>query len=267
MSHSVMPTAMILAAGKGTRMRPLTNHTPKPMLEVQGKPLLQHHLEKLWLAGVSKVVVNTSYLADVIESYIASEGFQRLLQTFADTHQLSPAEPLSVVLSYEGEQPLETAGGIVKALPELTSCSQMPFIVVNGDAWCDMDYHYLVKRAHSLATGNALAELVLVANPAHNRCGDFVLSDPLTVGQASLLKNKSEALLPAESAYTFSGLSVLTPALFEDCDQNAGALGPLLRAHTAQGRLQGCYYDGYWLDVGTPERLSELERHLVSCRA
>ena len=263
MPDNCSPVAMILAAGKGTRMRPLTNHTPKPLLLVQGKPLLQHHIEKLWLAGVREVVVNTSYLADLIATFIASEEFKTLLTTFSTDNALNDEPPLTVVLSYEGEQPLETAGGIIKALPELITSSNSPFLVINGDAWCDLDYQYLVNRAYALANEPALGELIMVNNPNHNPEGDFVLSQSVQAGDSTQLKNKTEHAENNECSYTFSGLSILKPGLFEGLDEKAGALGPVLRASIDGGHLFGCYYDGYWLDVGTPERLSQLNEYLA----
>ncbi|GAA3910252.1 N-acetylmuramate alpha-1-phosphate uridylyltransferase MurU [Litoribacillus peritrichatus] len=225
--------AMILAAGKGTRMRPLTDDCPKPLLKVAGLPLIEHHLRKLKRAGVTHVVVNCAYLAEKVEAYI---------------HQ-RPDDGLDIYCVNEGQEPLETAGGIVNALPQL---GERPFIVVNGDVWTDFDYRLLVQAAEALIVSDRLGELVLVNNPVHNPAGDFAV-------ESSVLRNKSES----NDHYTFSGLSVFKPQLFRSLSRDSGALGPMLRSWANQSLLSASVYPGYWLDVGTPERLIALEDRIA----
>lgn len=217
--------AMILAAGLGTRMRPLTDHTPKPMLKVAGKPLIQHQIERLVAAGVNEIVINHAYLGEQIESYL-KDGAQ-----------------FNCSISYSAEsEPLETGGGIFKALPLL---GEDPFLLVNGDVWIDMDYGELTNR-----TSRELAHLVLVPNPEHNPKGDFVL-EGMNVGYGE-----------ANERYTFSGVSVIHPQLFEGCEPGVFKLAPLLKKAMDKQQVSGEVYSGYWLDVGTPERLTELEQHI-----
>ncbi|GLQ33394.1 N-acetylmuramate alpha-1-phosphate uridylyltransferase MurU [Litoribrevibacter albus] len=225
--------AMILAAGKGTRMRPLTDHCPKPLLPVNGQPLIEWHLQKLKAAGVTQVVINASYLAHQIEDYIAQRS----------------ADGLNIQVINEGEEPLETAGGIANAKALLGA---NPFILINGDVWVDLDYRHLVTRAQ---TEEASGCLILVSNPEHNTRGDF------GIGQSGRLVNLS---CEPDATYTYSGLAVFDSALFESLSSEAGALGPHLRRWADDGRLSAEVFDGYWLDVGTPERLAELDEKLLS---
>lgn len=230
--------AMILAAGLGTRMRPLTDHTPKPLLKVAGKPLLEHQINRLIDAGVDAILINISYLAEQIEDFIASRLW-----------------PVSITLSYE-QEPLETAGGIQKALEQGDLDSEQPLILVNGDIWCDYNLCQLPELTPCIA-----AHLVLTTNPEHNPAGDFLLSD-----DGKVHRKPSSAEIADMPAYTFSGISLLNPALIPD-SQTAPpplALGPLLKQAAEKGRITGEYYSGYWLDVGTPERLNQLEQHLLS---
>lgn len=222
--------AMLLAAGRGERMGSLTASCPKPLLPVAGKPLLQYHLERLAAAGFHQVVVNAYYRAHDIESFLA--GWQD--------------NPVAVKLIVEPEL-LETGGGIHNAL---TLLGDEPFVVVNSDVWTDFPLATLTQQQEKLSAGNDLAHLVLVSNPDHNPAGDFALVD----GQ--YVENSGHNLA------TFSGVSVLTPALFERCTPGRFALGPLLREAVAKGKVSGEVYDGAWVDVGTPERLQRVEDSL-----
>jgi len=237
MNKQVM--AMILAAGKGTRMRPLTDNCPKPLLMVSDKPLIEWHLQKLKAAGVSRVVVNCAYFADKVEAYFSAR----------------PDDGLEITVINEGDEPLETAGGIVNAMRYL---GDEPFLVVNGDVWIEFDYSKLVQKAKALKEQGLL---VLVQNPEHNPKGDFAV-DPL-----GMLKNLTAASVDDTSSYTFSGVSILSPALFEALSISSGALGPFLRQWIDQSLLEASVFDGYWLDVGTPERLSALEDRLLAVGA
>jgi len=218
--------AMILAAGKGERMRPLTLHTPKPLLTAGGLPLIEHQLRSLMRTGYRDIVINHAWLGEQIEAYLG-DG-----ERFGAHIRYSP----------EGE-PLETGGGIFKALPLLGDGA---FVIVNGDVWSGYDYSRL-----RLPEG-ALAHLVMVDNPAHHPAGDFALDD----GRLANLPAPGRAL-------TYSGIAVLHPALFEGCSHGAFKLAPLLREAMAQGRVTGEYFSGPWVDVGTPERLAEVEQLLA----
>ncbi|MDR0211781.1 MAG: nucleotidyltransferase family protein [Pseudomonas putida] len=221
--------AMILAAGKGERMRPLTLHTPKPLVPVAGQPLIEYHLRALATAGFTEVVINHAWLGQQIEDHLGDGA------RFG----------LSIRYSPEGE-PLETGGGIFKALPLL---GDAPFLLVNGDIWTDYDF----ARLRTPLKG--LAHLVLVDNPGHHGRGDFRLD-----GQQVVDGDEAPGTL------TFSGISVLDPALFEGCQPGAFKLAPLLRHAMGEGRVSGEHFQGHWVDVGTLERLAEVER-LIGERA
>jgi MurNAc alpha-1-phosphate uridylyltransferase len=215
---------MILAAGRGERMRPLTDRMPKPMLEVGGHRLIEYHLAALAALGVREAVVNLSWHGERIREAIgdgASHG-------------------IAVRYSEEGPEPLGTAGGIVAALPLL---GPAPFLVLNGDVWTDFDLRAL------RAPGPSLAHLVLVDNPAHHPRGDYGLD---AGGRAT----SGSALL------TFAGVSLLDPALFNGCEPGFRALKPLFDAALAAGRLTAQRHGGVWRDVGTPARLAELDADL-----
>ncbi|AZL66637.1 MULTISPECIES: N-acetylmuramate alpha-1-phosphate uridylyltransferase MurU [Pseudomonas] len=221
--------AMILAAGKGERMRPLTLHTPKPLVPAAGKPLIEYHLEALARAGFTEVVINHAWLGQQIEDHLGDGS------RFGLRLRYSP----------EGE-PLETGGGIFKALPLL---GDAPFVLVNGDIWTDYDFSALQ------APLQGLAHLVLVDNPGHHGRGDFrLLGELVTDGD------------DAPGTLTFSGISVLDPALFDACQPGAFKLAPLLRKAMAAGQVSGEHYRGHWVDVGTVERLADVER-LIGERA
>ncbi|MFK3973242.1 N-acetylmuramate alpha-1-phosphate uridylyltransferase MurU [Pseudomonas sp. NPDC087358] len=217
--------AMILAAGKGERLRPLTLHTPKPLVRVGGVPLIEYHLRALEAAGVAEVVINHAWLGQQIEDYLGNG--QRL--------------GLNIRYSPEGE-PLETGGGIFRALPLL---GDEPFLVVNGDIWTDCDFAGLA------APLKGLAHLVLVDNPLHHPGGDFALVD----GQV-----RDDASLPR---LTYSGIAILHPQLFAGCSDGAFKLAPLLRDAMAKGQVTGEHFSGRWVDVGTHERLAHVEQLLA----
>ncbi|TFH88695.1 nucleotidyltransferase family protein [Billgrantia azerbaijanica] len=216
--------AMILAAGLGTRMRPLTDRCPKPLLPVGGKPLIVHHLERLARAGIREVVINVSYRAEQIMA------------------ALGDGSDVGVTIAWSREEePLETGGGIRQALPLL---GDAPFLLVNGDVWCDLDPATLPPL------GDDLAHLVLVDNPDHHPAGDFHLD---TDGRVHAV---------GEPRLTFAGLSLLAPALVADQVPDAFPLAPLLKHAMAGGRVGGSHHRGAWVDVGTPERLAALDARL-----
>ncbi|PSJ23181.1 mannose-1-phosphate guanylyltransferase [Halomonas sp. ND22Bw] len=216
--------AMILAAGLGTRMRPLTDHCPKPLLPVAGKPLIVHHLERLATAGIHEVVINVSYRAE------------QIIEALGDGHEFG----VDIAWSRE-DAPLETGGGIRRALPLL---GEAPFWLVNGDVWCDIAPDALPPL------GDDLARLVLVDNPDHHPNGDFHLD---TSGRVHP---------EGEPRLTYAGLALIDPALVADHDDGAFALAPLLREAMAAGRVAGHHHRGAWVDVGTPARLEALDRTL-----
>jgi MurNAc alpha-1-phosphate uridylyltransferase len=208
-------TAMILAAGLGNRMRPLTDHKPKPLLEVGGKPLILWHVEQLKKAGFQKIVINVAYLGQQIIDYLGDGSKYGVNIIFSDERE---------------EGALETAGGIVKALPLLTET----FLVVNGDVWTDYKYinNFELKK-------NTLVHLVLVKNPKHNLKGDFFLSGK-------------------EEKYTFSGIGYYSKDLFASIDYAKLPLAPLLFEAANNNKLRTEYFDGRWYDIGTPQRLNWL---------
>ncbi len=223
--------AFILAAGRGERMRPLTDHTPKPLLSAGGKPLIVWHLERLAAAGFREAVINHAHLGGQIEAALGNGS----------------AWGLSIRYSPEPPGALETAGGIANALPLL---GDQPFLVVNGDIWCDWD----VTRAHPLA--GRLAHLVMVPNPAHHAGGDFSLA-----GERVIVAQGGETL-------TYAGIGVFSPAFFSNVPPGAVMkLRPLLDAAIAAGTLTGERHGGRWVDVGTPERLAELDAELQGIAA
>ncbi|MCG7898670.1 MAG: nucleotidyltransferase family protein [Candidatus Thiodiazotropha lotti] len=217
--------AMILAAGRGERMRPLTDSMPKPLLPVAGKPLIVHHIERLAKAGYREIVINHAHLGEMIED------------------RLGRGDQWGVAIDYSAEgQALETGGGIFKALPLL---GDSPFLVINGDIWCDVDLTQLNLEPDDLA------HLVLVPNPAHNPLGDFYLLDErLSDGSGEML--------------TFSGIGLYDPQLFSGCRAGAFPLAPLIRQAISLGRVSGELHVGEWIDVGTPQRLEKLEQKLDS---
>jgi len=223
--------AMLLAAGRGERLRPLTERLPKPLVEVGGKPLIGWHLERLAAAGVSEVVVNVSHLADAI------------------VERLGDGRRFGLAIRYSREaEPLETAGGIAKALALL---GREAFLLVNGDIYCEVAFAALAN----VDLGGRLAHLVLVPNPPHRAQGDFALDAAGLVGNAG------------EPRYTYAGVAVVSPQLVSGLRPGEKApLAPLLREAAERRLISGELYRGLWQDVGTPERLSELESTLASRR-
>ena len=221
-------TAMILAAGRGERLRPLTDHTPKPLIEVGGKPLIEHHLERLAAAGIERVVINLAHLGHRIREHIGS----------------GERWGVRIAYSLEGERAedaLETAGGIRAALDRLGR----RFLLINGDVLSDIDYAELAALA---LPPDCRFHLVLVDNPAHNPAGDFAI-DPT----GRLVEDSDRRL-------TYAGVGLFDSALFADLPPGRRPLGPLLREAIAQGQGCGQHHRGDWLDVGTPERLAEADR-------
>lgn len=234
--------ALIFCAGLGERMRPLTDQTPKPLLEVGGAPLVVWHLRKLAAIGVTDVVINLSWLAD---------QFPRALGD-------GSAFGVRIAFSHEGPVPLETGGGMLHALPLL---GEAPFLAVNGDVWTDLDFATLPRAP----AGDA--HLVMIDNPPHHPRGDFCFSDG-----HRLQPRRDDA-----QNFTYSGIGVYRPEIlrdwrtaFEAADPNAGLdaqpprfpLAPLLRAAMARGMVTGHHHAGRWTDVGTPQRLAELDAQL-----
>ena len=216
--------AMILAAGRGERMRPLSDRLPKPMIRITDKPLLQYHIEALAAAGVEELVINHAVMGEMIEEYFGNGGPFKL----------------RIVYSAEGETPLETGGGIKQALPLL---GDAPFIVVNADIWTGYEFSRLPAKPVGLA------HLVLVDNPDHHPEGDFAL-------HGDAVENTGDGLL------TYSGIGVYRPALFAKTTAGAFPLAPLLRRAIGQGQVSGEWYRGEWHDVGTPQRLETLRKIL-----
>lgn len=215
--------AMILAAGRGERMRPLTDETPKPLLKAGGRRLIEYHLECLAQAGFREIVINHAHLGEQIEEV------------------LGDGSCYGVRISYSAEgRALETGGGIFKALALL---GDGPFLVINGDVWCDYPYARLRERQVELA------HLVLVDNPPQHPHGDFVLD------RGEVHDGDGERL-------TFSGIGIYHPRLFAGCEPGAFPLAPLLRRAMAEGAVSGEHYQGRWFDIGTPQRLQELDRLL-----
>jgi len=215
--------AMILAAGRGERMRPLTDNCPKPLLMVGGHKLIEYHIQALVTAGISEIVINHAYLGEMIEHYLG------------DGRRYGA----EIIYSPEAEA-LETGGGIFKALPLL---GDAPFVLVNGDVWTDYDFTHLPKKI------NSLAHLVMVSNPAHNLSGDFALQgERLSQG--------------GESKLTYSGIGIYQPDLFSACSEGRFPLAPILKKAMNENNVTGEYFSGQWVDVGTPERLAALDKKL-----
>jgi len=215
--------ALIFAAGRGERMRPLTDATPKPLLEVGGKLLIEWHLDRLAAFGVRHVVVNTSHLAGQFPEALGDGAQWRL----------------HIAYSYEGSEALETGGGMLRALPLLGSA---PFMAINGDVWSDFDFSALPHQPAGLA------HLVMVDNPPQHPLGDFALRD-------GRLFDEPLARL------TFAGIGVYRPELLAGHAPGKFSIAPLLRAAMRDGQVGGTHHRGRWSDVGTPQRLAELREH------
>lgn len=229
--------AMILAAGRGERMRPLTDDCPKPLLQVGSEPLIGHHLRRLAAAGVVDVVINHAWLGEKIEA------------------RLGDGEAYGVRITYspEGGKGLETAGGIATALSLL---GEEPFLVINGDVLTDIDFAAMAAYAHTLSEQGDWAHLWLVANAPHHPTGDFVLDD----GRVRSEGEQGHRL-------TFSGVGVYHPCLFAHTPPYQPAkLAPLLRQAMADQRVGGQYHQGLWLDVGTAERLQQANKLAAAWR-
>ncbi len=213
--------AMILAAGKGERMQPLTAHTPKALLRVGGVALIEHQVRRLATAGYCDLVINHARFGDQIEAALGN------------------GTELGVRIQYsaEGDAPLETGGGILRALPLLGAG---PFAVINADVWTD----YPLDRLPGAIDG--LAHLVLVSNPTHHPQGDFGLQD-------------GHIVLESPQKLTFSGIGVYRPELFDECSPGSFPLAAVLRIAASHGLVSGKVYPGLWMDIGTPQRLAEIE--------
>lgn len=224
--------AMILAAGRGERMRPLTDHTPKPLLLAGGEPLIGRHLRRLKAAGINEIVINHAWLGAKIEAALGT----------------GDAYGVRIAYSPETEGGLETAGGIATALPLL---GNEPFLVVNGDIFTDFDFQAAVQTAQTLSE-NHLAHLWLIDNPPHHPNGDFILQPnsllSANCGDSGSLK------------HTFSGIGIYRPELFTNTPPHQAAkLAPLLRSAMTKQQVGGSLHRGLWLDVGTPERLAQAD--------
>lgn len=222
------PMAMILAAGRGERMRPLSDSVPKPLLEAGGKPLIVHLIERLARAGIRDLVINHSHLGEQVERYLGDGS----------------RYGVRIAYSHEAGGGLETGGGIFKALPLINTD---PFLVVNGDIWTDYPFERLPARPAGVA------HLVLVDNPSQHPRGDFALRDGRVHAEG-------------EPRLTFSGIGLYARALFAHCQPGKFPLAPMLRAAMAQGQVSGERYAGDWRDIGTPQRLEELDRELCRSR-
>jgi N-acetyl-alpha-D-muramate 1-phosphate uridylyltransferase len=219
---------MILAAGRGERMRPLTDTVPKPLLPVQNKPLIVHLLENLVSRGFTEVVINHAWLGSQIQAALGNGGRWKI----------------NIHYSPEGELGLETGGGILNALPLL---GDNPFLIVNADVWTDFPFDQLVLK------NSSLGHLVLVDNPPQHPAGDFVLTTNTVANEYRHdIDDKSQQRL------TYSGIGVIRPELFADCQPGKFPLAPLLRQAATHNRLSGEYYQGKWEDIGSPERYAQL---------
>jgi len=241
---------MILAAGKGERMRPLTLGRPKPLLDVGGMALIEHHLYALATAGFRDVVVNQSWLGEQIPVALGDGS----------------RYGLSIAYSAEGPEPLETGGGIFRALPLLCPIGVEPFLVLNGDVWMQYPYGDLREKYSQGLPGKDQAHLVLVPNPDHNPRGDFTaeagrMVEPVPGMAPDTAVASRIAELPK---YTFSGLGVYHPSLFNACVDGKFKLAPLLRTAAVNSRVSVEVFEGDWLDIGTPERLDALNARLRS---
>lgn len=224
--------AMILAAGLGSRMRPLTLHTPKPLLKVGGKPLIVWHIENLKRAGITDIVINTAWLAEALHD------------------ALGDGRDFGVNILWSDEKEgLETAGGIIRALPLL---GQEAFILVNGDVWTDFDFKCVVSRS----LGTQQAHLIFVDNPIQHPKGDFVLADN---NRAKLIEDEPQA-----PTLTYSGIAIISPQLFVGLSDGKRPLAPLLKAAIQKNQVSAEKLYGHWVDVGTPERLADLDASLNS---
>ena len=216
--------AMILSAGRGERMRPLTDTLPKPLLEVRGKPLIVHHIQRLAKNGFKEIVINIAHLGEKIPAALGDGSQWGVRLHYSDERQSGA---------------LESAGGIKKALKLL---GEEPFLVVNGDIYCDYDFDV------NFTLKDKLAHLILVPNPPHNPKGDFALKDNLLLNAA-------------DTMYTFSGIGYYHPKLFDEVTLQKSPLAPLLRKFIAKSQISGEVFNKLWHDIGTPERLKEINEN------
>ena len=230
--NTVMPRAMILAAGRGKRLRPLTDKTPKPLVKLNGKPLIVYHLEKLAKAGVQEVVINTAWLPE------------QFPENLGDGSQFG----LKIFYSEEPEGGLETAGGVVNALPIL---GDKPFVLVNSDIYSELDYADWVRKAQQMPE-RCLAHLCLVPVPDFKDTGDFDLD----------LHADSPDMLAIGNHWTFSGVSVCSPKLFSGLTPDFIPLAPILREAALRQRISGEVFTGFWSDIGTQQRLQDAENYV-----
>jgi len=222
--------AMVLAAGRGERLRPITDTLPKPLVRVAGKPLIVYHLEALVRAGVRDVVINLSWLPDKIRTALRDGSEYGVRITYTD----------------EGPVALETGGGVFNAIQLL---GPGPFLVVNGDTFTDIDFGALRAQADADTHSGALARIVLVPNPTQHPQGDFGLEGEQVVERQA-------------GRFTYSGVGVYRPEFFEGCTGGKFPMLPLLKRAIAAGRLRGQLHEGEWCDVGTPQRLAELDERV-----
>ena len=235
MSISTITQAMILAAGKGTRLRPLTLETPKPLVEVGGQPLIVWHIKALQAAGVTDITINASWLAD------------KLMTSLGDGTQYG----VNLHWSVEDDEPLETAGGIFQAL-QTGKLKDAPFILVNSDVWTTYDF----TKLQNYKLGNdQLAHLLLIDNPTHNSGGDFAINNGFA----------SEQAIAEADKFTFAGISVMSPQLVDGLVQGQpAALAPLLKQAMMKFQITAEVIKDNWIDVGTPERLEQVNEFIKS---
>ncbi|WP_201577140.1 N-acetylmuramate alpha-1-phosphate uridylyltransferase MurU [Psychrobacter sp. H8-1] len=232
---STITQAMILAAGKGTRLRPLTLETPKPLVEVGGQPLIVWHIKALQAAGVTDITINASWLAD------------KLMTSLGDGTQYG----VNLHWSVEDDEPLETAGGIFQAL-QTGKLKDAPFILVNSDVWTTYDF---IKLQNYKLGNDQLAHLLLIDNPTHNSGGDFAINNGLASEQAVAEADK----------FTFAGISVMSPQLVDGLVQGQpAALAPLLKQAMMKFQITAEVIKDNWIDVGTPERLEQVNEFIKS---
>ncbi|WP_394124287.1 N-acetylmuramate alpha-1-phosphate uridylyltransferase MurU [Psychrobacter nivimaris] len=233
MSTSTITQAMILAAGKGTRLRPLTLETPKPLVEVAGQPLIVWHIKALQAAGITDITINASWLAD------------KLMDTLGDGSQYG----VKLHWSVEDDEPLETAGGIFQAL-QSGKLKDEPFILVNSDVWTTYDFSQLTDY---ILGADQRAHLLLIDNPEHNNGGDFAINNGLA----------SEQPVGDADKYTFAGISVMSPKLVEGLvSGQPAALAPLLKQAMIKFQITAEVTTDNWIDVGTPERLTQVNEFI-----
>jgi MurNAc alpha-1-phosphate uridylyltransferase len=225
--------AMILAAGRGERMRPLTDTCPKPLLKVAGKPLIEHHINKLAEQGIKDIVINYAWLGEQIVAYLGD----------------GKRYGVNIKYSPELNGALETGGGLIKALPMLTGKNGEPFLLVNGDVFSTFDFSSLPKLG-----SDKLAHIWLVKNPEHNKTGDFIFEQDKLANISTDGNN---------NVFTFSGISLFRPEFFQQKQVDSSIkLGPMIKAAINKNQVSATVLENMWVDVGTPERLSRLNDHL-----